>query len=105
MAWERRGQHEYYYRVRKVDGRVVRTYVGRGLHAELAAREDAERRAHRQAEKERLARLVAELDAADATLIKFIDGCDLLMKATLTTAGYHQHSRGEWRRRRVSKSI
>jgi hypothetical protein len=37
MSWDRRG---YYYRVRKVNGRVVREYVGAGRVAELVAQMD-----------------------------------------------------------------
>jgi hypothetical protein len=45
MGWER----GYYYRSRKVGGRVVREHVGRGPVAELAAQLDDIRREERKA--------------------------------------------------------
>jgi hypothetical protein len=97
MAWER----GYYYRVRKVNGRVVREYVGGGPVGQLAAACDAEERARRRrwtaeaaAERERaeaLDRLVRELDAL----------ADTLVRATMLAAGFRRHHRGDWRRRRV----
>jgi hypothetical protein len=50
--WERRERGGLYYtRSRKVDGRVVREYVGGGILGELAAQMDAERRRRRQEEE------------------------------------------------------
>ena len=85
MAWER----GYYYRVRRENGRVVREYVGRGRVAELMAKLDALDR-----EKEREERRL------DADLEALIETTDLLARAALVAAGYHQHKRGEWRKRR-----
>jgi hypothetical protein len=105
MAWETRARGtRYYTRSRKVAGRVVREYVGRGIVGELAAREDEERRAQRtealarrREERRRdeeaarvLRDLVADLDALAASLTA----------ATLGAAGYHRQNRGPWRRRR-----
>ena len=91
MSWETRsGRGRYYTRSRKVAGRVRREYVGSGLLAELAAAEDA---LHREA-RERLEALDAPLLALDA-----LTGA--LYRAALVAAGYRQHKRGEWRKRRA----
>ncbi len=101
MAWETRERGtRYYTRTRRVDGRRVREYVGRGLIGELAAREDAARRtaqsaarAAREREREaerQLRELVATVERQAAALTTI----------TLTAAGYHRPKRGIWRRRR-----
>ena len=100
MGWETRRGRRYYYRARKVDGRVVKEYVGAGPLAELVAREDAAARAERAEARERLRQAearVAPADAALAALGALLDGLDA---AALTDAGYHRHRRGHWRRRR-----
>ncbi len=44
MGW----QNGYYYRVRKINGRVVKEYIGTGRVAELAAGLDRDERAERE---------------------------------------------------------
>lgn len=103
MALETRGSggRTYYYRKRKVDGRVVSEYVGSGLLATLEASRMAQERRERatvaaaeRAERERMRAAEADLDAlcslADAVAI-----------TALLDAGYHRHHRGEWRKRRA----
>lgn len=97
MAWERR----YYYRVRKVNGRVQRQYVGTGLVAEIAAMRDAEDRQRRQAEAARVRQMKSELDALDADLEAMAEATKLAARVAMLAAGFHQHRRGEWRKRRV----
>jgi hypothetical protein len=100
MAWER----GYYYRVRRENGRVVREYVGRGRIAEMLAeldvaeREKAQGKARLDAENLRTEK--AKLDALDAGIEALIETTDVLAHAALVAAGYHQHKRGEWRKRR-----
>ncbi len=102
MAWETRGNGggTYYYRKRKVDGRVVSEYVGSGLLATLEAsraaqdrRERAAAAAAERAERDRFRANEAGLD----TLCELTDG---LVAVALMDAGYHRHHRGEWRKRR-----
>jgi hypothetical protein len=96
MAWDR----GYYYRVRRVNGRVVREYVGSGKLAELIAKLDEAERAERRLADEKQCAQIAEIDALDAEVARLEAIADLLAKAALVSAGYHQHKRGEWRKRR-----
>jgi hypothetical protein len=103
MAWEKRGASSYYYRsVRDPDGRVRRLYLGteHSPAAQLAANQDAERRAQQQTD--RAARLAERehQEAAEAPLRQLCKQTDMLMKAALLAAGFHQHARCTWRRKR-----
>ena len=90
----------YYTRSRRVDGRVVREYVGRGPLADIIAQADeAEREAHRL--QRRREREQMEQDRRlDETFSTYSAGVDELLRSALEAAGYHQHKRGEWRRAR-----
>jgi len=101
MGWERRERGGlYYYRNTWQGGRPVKTYVGLGRLADVAARRDAQERAQRvertAADREERARL----QVADALVDQLCRETDILAAAALTVAGYHQHDRGAWRRRR-----
>jgi hypothetical protein len=101
MAWEARKRGgSYYTRSTWRDGRVLREYVGTGPTAEVTAAEDAMRREAR--EQEALDRRTErerfdELDAPGETLDALATA---LSRAALVLAGYRQHDRGQWRRRR-----
>ena len=101
MGWEERRGRSYYYRSRRIGGRVVKEYVGCGSGAELMAEiEEATRQVDRQRrELERAERgLLEEQDAEIGAVCKEID---LIAKAVLISAGYRQHKRGEWRHKRA----
>ncbi len=105
MAWETRARGtKYYTRSRKVGGRVLREYVGGGRAGKQAARADAQERAARRAEA--AARHVEreEVGEAEAQLADLGEASDLLVRAALLAAGYHQHHRGEWRKKREQES-
>jgi hypothetical protein len=101
VAWEERGNgRRYYYRSRRVGDRVVKEYFGTGISGEMAAAADEAKRqrnfmiaATRRAERQRIEDL-------DHTLAELDIIAETLTKATLAAAGFHQHHRGEWRRRR-----
>lgn len=97
MGWDK---GRYYTRSRKVNGRVVREYIGRGEVAELAAQSDAINHADREARREARRAEKAKLDALDASVQELDELANLLARAALLAAGYRQHNRGEWRRRR-----
>ncbi len=98
MGWDKDGR--YYTRSRRVNGRVVREYVGGGRVGELAARLDALERQTRDNERAAFNAERDELDALDAPLAVLNELADLLARAALAAAGYAQHHRGEWRKRR-----
>jgi len=105
MAWEKRQRGGYYYtRSRKVNGRVIREYVGGGILGEASARMDAAERQRRE-EKAALWREERErLEALDGQMEELYETAEVLAKAALVAAGYHQHKRGEWRKRRGKQS-
>src|SRR5262245_58541577 len=94
MAWERRGKRMYYYRSRKIAGRVVREYVGTGEIAEIAARLDAlagVQRAARQA-------AIDEIDEMERVLAPAHELVEAIVWIVMTQEGYHM-SRGKWRKK------
>jgi hypothetical protein len=100
MAWEARGSRRYYTRSKRVNGRVVREYVGTGPVAELAAAADSLRRADRLAALESLRGEQARWREALTPLLALSRVADLVARAALLAAGYHQHSRSSWRKKR-----
>jgi hypothetical protein len=97
MAWER---GRYYTRSRRVNGRVVRQYLGRGPEAHLAAALDARRRQEREAGRLALQAEAERQRAVDLPLRAFARLTDLLAGAALVLAGFHRHDRGPWRKSR-----
>lgn len=97
MAWER---GRYYTRSRKVNGRVVREYVGAGVVGEMAASDDELERQIRHARRERalLERRDCERVARAVRLLSSF--VETVARAALVVTGHHQHARGRWRRKR-----
>jgi hypothetical protein len=99
MGWERRKRGGWYYtRSRRVNGQVVREYVGAGDLAGLAARHDAEERNTRARAERELKRERESLAANDERLSEIRAVSNLLIRAELLLAGLHKH-KGQWRRR------
>lgn len=104
MGWEERRGRRYYYRKRRVAGRVVSQYVGTGPAAEALAAVDTARRARDVADRmlareqeQRAQEALRQAAAEEATLDRIIAD---LTRATLLVAGWHTH-KGLWRRRRA----
>lgn len=102
MSWEsRNGRGRYYTRSKRVNGRIVREYLGSGPVAEIVAAQDAESRAERL--EERLARIAAkeEIKAAEALVERCRKRVAGVTGVALLSAGFHRHHRGKWRKHRV----
>jgi nucleotide-binding universal stress UspA family protein len=100
MAWERRRNGRYYYRARKINGRVVKEYVGQGPLADAASERDALARAARTEAREQRLREQRVFQAADDEVDAFVTTLDSLTCASVILGGYHQHRGSEWRKRR-----
>ena len=98
MGGEKSGR--YYTRSRREGGRVVREYVGAGAVGHLASQLDAIEREKREIERAAARAEREEVAALDALLAEFDELADLLARAALVAAGFHQHHGGTWRRRR-----
>lgn len=106
MGWERRPNGcTYYYRKRRVGGRVVSEFLGAegSARATIAATLDRLRRERGRADREAVAHRLATLDGAEAEVVEWHDLVAAVARAALEAAGYHRHDRGPWRKRRMSE--
>lgn len=79
---------------------MAREYVGGGIVGELAARMDAEERRRREEDAAYWKEELERLDALEEPVRELCEAAELLVQAALVVAGYRQHNRGEWRKRR-----
>lgn len=99
MSWETRGNNRYYYRRRKINGRVVADYIGAGYVAEAIAGLDKDERQERQRAAAEW-RAIVEADRRQVATLNELDGLIRdAMAAVLLAHGYHAHKR-QWRRQR-----
>src|SRR5215203_1015773 len=105
MAWEKRERGGLYYtRSRKVNGRVVREYVGGGVLGEITARMDAYERRQREEQAAYWREERERMEALDSLTEELYEAAEVLGRAALLAAGYHQHKRGEWRKQRGNQT-
>lgn len=99
MSWETRGNNRYYYRRRKVAGRVIGEYVGAGYLAEVMAAEDEAARQARQAAAAEW-RSIVEADRRQEKALAEVDSLvGAAIAAVMIANGYHMHKR-QWRKAR-----
>jgi hypothetical protein len=99
MGIEFRRDRAYYYRKRRVGGRVVSEYAGGGLLA-LVARERAEEgRAERAAADAAWRAERARMEEAERAAVAYCDQIEARAREMLTAMGYHRPKR-QWRKRR-----
>ena len=104
MAWETRKRGtRYYTRSKRINGRVVRMYIGADLKGRLAAEEDRERRARQDGARAQWAAVKRRIEEVDGMLDVMFSACSDRMRMELEAAGYHQHAGGEWRKKREQK--
>jgi hypothetical protein len=107
MGWEQRKRGGLYYTTsERIGGRVVRRYIGAGELAqaiscldEHAKTEREQRRYEQRAAIETVREEVRSVEQASSDIEELTDE---LFRVTMREAGYFQHKRGEWRKRRDS---
>jgi hypothetical protein len=101
LAWETRERGgRYYTRSRRVNGRVVRQYIGSGELAEMTAELDAKVRAARKEKRQTWQAVREEFEKLDQQVKELDQACTQAMQRSLEEAGYYQHHRGAWRKQR-----
>ena len=98
MAWDK---GRYYSRSFKVNGRIIRQYIGGGETGRLAAQQDQERRERIRLRREAANRLMTDLKAIDEIVTTLCHRSEIAARAAMCAAGYCQHHRSEWRKRCV----
>ncbi len=89
MGWELRKGRPYFYRKRRVGGRIVREYVGPPAGVfHLVPRPHLPREPRRPD--------TPDVDPAAASVAAYYSAADLITCAALLAGGYHQH-KGQWR--------
>jgi hypothetical protein len=103
MAWVQRGERRYYYRTLWINGAPRKIYMGTEDVGAKAAEDDAQRRRVRLLEQQQLAAKLEKLSEDIASADVYGDQAGLLIRAALVAAGFHQHARGKWRKRRENR--
>jgi hypothetical protein len=99
VGWDKNGR--YYTRSKKVNGRVEREYIGAGRPGALIAQLDELEREKRLDDACAWREKKTELENLDSNLDKLANLTNFIARAVLAAAGYYQHNRGEWRKRRA----
>lgn len=104
MVWKYINGNKYYYRARRVNGKVRYEYVAGVGIGELCERLDAELREEREekrdAERQALEATKKAIAERDEPIRAYCRDVDQAVRETLEAHGYHRHNRGAWRRKR-----
>jgi hypothetical protein len=103
MALVYRNGRTYIYRSVRRGGKVTSEYGGSGMDAYLIGRMEAIDRDKRYYNRWLEDENRRKLDELDKALDELAAQGRALARDALTAAGYHQHDRGKWRKRRVEK--
>src|SRR5690349_14508961 len=105
MGWEYRKGKPYYYRKQRHGNKVVSTYCG-SADSDIAKlwssidQLDRERRQQEATERQIERSEFQTLAAPPPELAELLTETRRQTAEALTAVGYHQHKRGEWRKRR-----
>ena len=100
MAIVYRNGRPYLYRSIRRGGRVASQYLGRGEDALLIDALETIERDEKDYQRHQERRERQQLDDLEQSLDELAEQARTLAGEALISAGYHQHHRGEWRKRR-----
>src|SRR5262245_54260723 len=100
MAIYTRNGKVYLYRNVRQGGRIRRLYLDAGELAEYGDALIRLQRAERQAQADKVRRQRQAWANDDALIDRLDEVVQVLVRSALLAGGYHQHARGQWRRRR-----
>jgi hypothetical protein len=101
MGWVKtKGNRREYHRYVREGPKVLRIRLGAGPVAQAAADLDAWRREERESAREARRVEQARQGQADALVVAFHHLATRMTDALMSSAGYHRHDRGAWRKRR-----
>lgn len=103
MAWELRGNNIYYYRKKRIAGKVVSEYVGKEAVAGAIAVLDLEKRQERNREAEVVKKERAEFQLLEQHVTQVASFIKPIVEGVLVVSGYHKH-KGQWRKVRNGKN-
>ncbi len=96
MAWK----NGYYYRNKRIGGKVVTEYIGNDLYAHLAQLQDDEKRQEAQAQRQEWQATVDAEQALDTMLDEVTALVNAYAGAVMLVNGYHVSANRVWRKRR-----
>lgn len=99
MAWETRGNNRYYYQKKRVAGKVVSEYVGRGVMAREIALMDLEEKKERYDRNRVMRQQEEEFGLFNQQVVQLSSLVKGAVEIYFIVSGFHKH-KGQWRRRR-----
>ena len=101
MTFGQRGKRKYYRPAMRKLRRLVKQHLGWDETAKMQATIDDVNRKVRRAAEAAWQREKERLDELDEGVQQLHELADMLARLALIHAGYHQHDRGQWRKRRL----
>jgi len=104
MPWvQQKNGRRYYYRHSWQNGRLCQKYLGNGVVAELAAKEDSRRQAAQLADNHAVTDWGNKLRNIDHLVTHSGITFNRLLTAGLLTAGFYQQDRHAWTKRQYNR--
>lgn len=99
MHWMVRNGRRYAYKSRRVDGRIIKEYIGTGKRAEILVQQDLAARIQRGVEQQQWLCAWSKNESARQPLDALCGWSRLLTHAVLVLGGCYLHKGHEWRPR------